>query len=147
MGGMANQVAGKSRKGVLWTAAIALTLALLPACIYLWGQFRLNKWIYEDIAQLSPYPTSLVTFGEPLEGLKPIDEALVEELMEGRWVVELTRSEYRKSLLGNSRWVKVHLVTARNVDSSEHQAIKLLNRLDRTGENWKLASVEELTLP
>jgi len=85
--------------------------------------------------------------GQPLSQENPLDIALVEKTLEGRWVIALTRSEYRYSLTRRQAWVKVHLVTAKGSDPTARQEIKLLNKLEKTADTWIVSRIDELTLP
>jgi hypothetical protein len=79
--------------------------------------------------------------------LSPRDELLICHLSEGRLVVEISRSDYRESILGDESWVKVHMVTSKPNDETVKIQIKLLVTLKKEGAGWGVVDVEELALP
>jgi hypothetical protein len=133
-----------------WKLACLLVLStpiMLLAIWAFWDAHKFEQWVASDATFLRPYEIVLVTAGEPLTPDNPLDVALLDKTLEGRWVTGLTRSEYRYSLLRRHAWVKVHLVTAKGSDPTARQEIKLLNKLEKSGNNWIVSRIDELTLP
>jgi hypothetical protein len=113
----------------------------------LWSSYRFQQWVEIDSRNLEPFPHILVADGVAAAGLSdPLDPILIEKTTRDRLVVEFTRSDYRRGLLGNEAWVKTHLVTRKPGDDTNTIQIKLLHRLEKKNGEWRM-TVEELALP
>ena len=140
-----------ARKRLLYTAGgLPLLAGVVLLAAYLFYSRSLASWIEEGLQDLEPYPHVLMRDGECSHDVQenPKDRALVRHTAEGREVVEMTRSEFRRAFLSQRRWVKVMLVTARPGGEESALRLKLLHQLERKqGEEWEVRSVEELALP
>lgn len=137
----------RGKQFIVRIAAALLAAAVVAIIVYTWTDHNFRQWAMRDATELAPYSVVLVREGEKMEDLDELDRSLASTTMDGRLVVQLTRSEYRKSLFGRRAWVKTHLVTARKGGNTTHQEIKLLIKLERREKNWEISHVEELTLP
>ncbi len=135
------------KKRASWCAAALLLLLIGFAVVYTKRSAALDQWIENDAGELSPYANRLVVDGELAGDLPPRDRAVAEAIREGRLVVEISRSEYRENLLGNSAWTKVYLVTSKPGDREVRIEIKLLAKLKKNGGNWEVEDMKQLTLP
>lgn len=127
-----------------------LIAALAVGAAYVLHSRSMSNWVREDIEDLDPLPFVLIHDGEvSAEAFEnPKDAALVEHTAEGRHVVEMTRSEFRRGFLGRDRWAKVVLVTERPGEAEVQLRLKLLHHLGRGPDGqWEVREVEELALP
>lgn len=135
---------GKGGRLILTAGVGALLGAILLAA--LWRHHSWQRWAAAERGTLAPYPTVIVREGEIIHTPIPeLDVPLVEDTMKGRWIIGLSRSDYRFSLLGRRAWVKLHLVSARN--SRDPLEIQLLGTLRRTSPGWRVEQVDVLAMP
>lgn len=136
------------KKWISWLACLTLIAILAGLLLALgWRHHAFEKWLDEGRTTLAPYPTVLMSNQGVTTPRPDLDIPLVETTREGRWVVMLSRSDYRLSLLGKRAWVKVHLVTARDANGESTQEIQLLKTLTRGPNGWRVTGVDDLALP
>lgn len=119
----------------------------IAVAVGLWISYGFQQWVETDSRNLEPFPHVLVANGVVVNSqTDPLDPILIEKTTRDRLVVEFTRSDYRRALLGNEAWVKTHLVTRKPGDEASTIQIKLLHRLEKKNGEWRM-TVEELALP
>ncbi len=140
----------RTRKLIVLFVAIPVVFVLATGGLLYWNGRSLNDWIHEDTGNLQPYPSILVDQSKTVSSDNKRDGDLAKALSDGRLVVKMTRSEYRKKTLSlnNEQWVKIHLVTSKPGEPSTQIQIKLLVLIykDDSGD-WRIKSQRELALP
>ena len=137
-------------KHARWTLIVLVLLAIAVLGLRVYDYVRVNLWISRDAGQFGDYPVQLVRDKEivlPDGDHAELDKRIVEELSRNRNVVNLSRLEIKKNLLGTRAYAKVLLETAAPDNSEVRSTLKLVCIFRRSNGAWKLVdSPREITL-
>ena len=138
------------KKPTIW--AVLIVAALAVSGWSLASYYRFHAWITADIHSLENYPTLLIRSGERVlhpqssPEITTIDEALIADIIADRIVVDMSRSEIRLSLLGDTAYVKVVLKTAVPKEEEKVRWAKFLTTVSREDGRWRVKSKENINV-
>ncbi|MFH0793616.1 MAG: hypothetical protein V2A74_06240 [bacterium] len=138
------------KKPTIWVLLIVAALVASGASLF--SYLRFHSWITADIHSLESYPTLLIRSGERVphpqlsDQIAAIDEALIGDIIFDRIVVDMSRSEIRFSLLGDTAYAKVVLKTAVPKEEERVRRAKFLTTVSRENGRWRVKSKENINV-